>query len=134
VAATWPAYYHRRVPKPIVVGVDDDRRVRESLESLIASAGYAALVFASADEFLRSGQVADADCVIADVRMPGIDGVELLRRLRIERPYLPVIFISAHYEDHVRRQALEGGAIDFLYKPFDAADLLSAIDRALRKQ
>src|SRR6202167_6052323 len=117
--------------KQIVVGVDDDFRVRESIESLVESAGYAPLVFSSGEEFLRSGFLAGATCLITDVRMPGMDGIELQRRIRLERPELPVIFISAHYDDETRRRALGGGAIDFLNKPFDAAHLLEAIQAAL---
>ena len=120
--------------KSIVVGVDDDPRVRQSIESLVESAGYAPLVFSSAEEFLRSGTLAGAACVIADVRMPGIDGIELQRRIRVERPQLPIIFISAHYEDDVRQRAIGGGAMDVLNKPFDADDLLGAIGRALAEQ
>ncbi len=119
------------VAKHIVVGVDDDFRVRESIESLVESAGYAPLVFPSAEEFLQSGTLAGATCLITDVRMPGMDGIELQRRIRLERPELPVIFISAHYDDATRRRALGGGAVDFLNKPFDAAHLLEAIQTAL---
>jgi len=115
--------------KHLVVGVDDDYRVRESIESLVESAGYEALVFSSAEEFLRSGALARATCVVTDVRMPGMDGIELQRRLRRERPELPVIFISAHSE--TRQRALDEGAVVFLYKPFDAADLLGAIQSAV---
>src|SRR5271165_4717585 len=100
--------------KHLVVGVDDDYRVRESIESLVESAGYEALVFSSAEEFLRSGTLARAICVVTDVRMPGMDGIELQRRLRRERPELPVIFISAHSE--TRQRALDEGAVVFLYK------------------
>jgi FixJ family two-component response regulator len=117
--------------KQIVVGVDDDFRVRESIESLVESAGYAPLVFPSAEEFLRSGILAGATCLITDVRMPGMDGIELQRRIRLERPEMPIIFISAHYDDETRQRALGGGAVDFLYKPFDAAHLLEAIQTAL---
>lgn len=117
--------------KHIVVGVDDDFRVRESIESLVESAGYAPLVFSSAEEFLRSGMLAGATCLITDVRMPGMDGIELQRRIRLERPKLPVIFISAHFDDETRQRALGGGAIEFMYKPFDAAHLLEAIQAAL---
>jgi FixJ family two-component response regulator len=116
----------------IVVGVDDDFRVRESIESLVESAGYGALVFASAEEFLKSGYLAEMICLVTDVRMPGMDGIELQRRVRLERPELPVIFISAHQNDEARQRALEGGAVAFLYKPFDAAELLGAIQAALR--
>ena len=115
----------------IVVGVDDDFRVRESIQSLTESAGYTALVFSSAEEFLRSGALAGTICLVTDVRMPGMDGIELQRRVRLERPELPVIFISAHYDDETRRRALDGGAVAFLYKPFDAAELLGAIQTAL---
>ena len=120
--------------KSIVVGVDDDPRVRQSIESLVESAGYAPLVFSSAQEFLQSGTLAGAACVIADVRMPGMDGIELQRRIRVERPQLPIIFISAYYEDGVRQRAIGGGAMDVLNKPFDADDLLGAIGRALAEQ
>ena len=120
-------------PIDIVVGVDDDFRVRESIESLVESAGYAALVFASAEEFLKSGALAEAICLVTDVRMPGMDGIELQRHVRLGRPELPVIFISAHQDEEARQRALDGGAIAFLYKPFDAAELLEAIQTALNR-
>jgi len=116
---------------PVVAAVDDDFRVRESIESLLESAGYAPVVFSSAEEFLRSGTLAAATCVITDVRMPGIDGIELQRRIRIERPTLPVILISAHYDPEIRQMAIDEGATDFLYKPFDATDLLKTLQLAL---
>jgi FixJ family two-component response regulator len=118
---------------PIVAAVDDDFRVRESIKSLLESAGYAPLTFSSAEEFLQSGALATATCVISDVRMPGMDGIELQRRIRVERPTLPVILISAHYNAEVRQTAIDEGAVDVLYKPFDAADLLKIIQSALTK-
>src|SRR6266404_9324648 len=121
------------VAKHVVVGVDDDFRVRESIESLVESAGFATLVFSSAEAFLQSGRLAEATCLITDVRMPGMDGIELQRRVRLERPKLPVIFISAHHDDEIRQRAFDGGAVEFMYKPFDAADLLRAIDRGLNR-
>jgi len=121
------------VPIHIVVAVDDDFRVRESLQSLIESAGYEPVVFSSAEEFLQSGTLTAATCVITDVRMPGIDGIELQRRIKLERPDLPVIFISAHNHAEIRQKALDDGAFDFLFKPFNAADLLEAIQSALAK-
>jgi FixJ family two-component response regulator len=121
------------VPIHIVVAVDDDFRVRESLESLIESAGYEPVVFPSAEEFLQSGTLTAATCVITDVRMPGIDGIELQRRIKLERPELPVIFISAHNHAEIRQKALDDGAFDFLFKPFNAADLLEVIQAALAK-
>jgi len=117
--------------KHVVVAVDDDFRVRESIESLVESAGYAPLIFSSAEEFLQSGTLVGAMCLITDVRMPGINGIELQRRIRIERPKLPVIFISAHNDDETRQRALDEGAASFLYKPFDAGELLEAIRVAL---
>jgi FixJ family two-component response regulator len=116
---------------PIVAAVDDDFRVRESIKSLLESAGYSPRMFSSAEEFLQSGTLAEATCVIADVRMPGMDGIELQRRVRLERPRLPVILISAHYNAEVRQTAIDEGVVDFLYKPFDATDLLKTIQSAL---
>lgn len=118
---------------PIVAAVDDDFRVRESIESLLQSAGYAAVLFSSAEEFLGSGTLAVATCVIADVRMPGMDGMALQRCIRIERPTLPVILISAHYDADIRQTAIDKGAAAFLFKPFDATDLLKIIPAALTK-
>ena len=118
---------------PIVAAVDDDFRVRESMKSLLESAGYAPVVFSSAEEFLESGTLAAATCVITDVRMPGMDGIELQRRIRIERPALPVILISARSNAEVRETAIEEGAVAFLYKPFDATNLLTIVQSALTK-
>ena len=115
----------------VVVAIDDDFRIRESIESLVESAGYAPKVFSTAEDFLGSGSLAVAACVITDVRMPGMDGLELQRRMRLERPTLPVIFISAHDSAETRRTALSEGALSFLHKPFDAADLLEKIHAAL---
>lgn len=118
---------------PLVVAVDDDFRVRESMQSLFESAGYNLALFASADEFLTSGMLAEAACVITDVRMPGTDGFELQRRIRGRRPVLPVIFITAHVSDEARQRAIAEGAVAFLYKPFDAAELLEVVQGALSR-
>ena len=115
----------------IVAGVDDDYGVRESLRNLMESAGYAPEVFPSGEDFLQSGILASASCLITDVRMPGMDGIELQRRVRLERPDLPVIFISAHNDKKTRQRALNGGAIDFLYKPFDGVNLLESVCKAV---
>jgi|SRR5579871_3954135 len=120
-----------QIERHIVVTVDDDRRMRQSLESLIESAGYAPLMFSSAEEFLRSGSLAKASCVITDVGMPGMDGFELQRRIRLERPQLPVILISGLDGVESRERALGNGAIEFLYKPFDVLGLLGIIRAAL---
>ena len=118
---------------PFIAAVDDDFRIRESMASLLESAGYAPLVFSSAEDFLLSGALATAMCVITDVRMPGMNGIELQRRIRRERPRLPVILISAHHDAEVRQTAIHEGAVDVLYKPFDATDLLTIIQSVLTK-
>jgi len=114
----------------VVATVDDDRRVRESVQSVLESAGYTAVAFESAETFLMSGALSSVTCVIADVRLPGMDGTELQRRIRQERRQLPVIFITAHDDDDVRRQALRDGAVAFLVKPFDGGDLLAYVAQA----
>jgi FixJ family two-component response regulator len=119
--------------KPIVAVVDDDPRVRESLESLIASAGLTACVFSCAEDFLRGGHLAAAGCLITDVRMPGMDGVALQRQVRGVRPELPIIFITALHDDELERGALAEGAAGFLRKPFDARELLRVTRAALSK-
>src|SRR5262245_8058364 len=115
----------------IVVGVDDDIRIREAIESLVESAGFTSIVFPSAEEFLQSGKVLDAGCLITDVRMGGIDGLELQHIVKSDRPQFPVIFISGHYDEEVRKTAFEGGALAFMYKPFDQGDLLAAVNEAM---
>jgi FixJ family two-component response regulator len=115
----------------IVVGVDDDIRIREAIESLVESAGFTSLVFPSAEEFLQSGKLSEASCLITDVRMDGINGLELQSRVRCDRPQLPIIFISGHHDDEVQRKAVEDGAFAFMYKPFDPVDLLAAVIQAM---
>jgi FixJ family two-component response regulator len=118
----------------IVVVVDDDFRVRQSLGCLLESAGYEPVVFSSAEELLQSGKLTAATCVITDVRMPGMDGIELHRHIKREHPTLPVVFITAHnVSDEIRLKVLEHGAVDFLYKPFDAADLFERVQAAPAK-
>jgi FixJ family two-component response regulator len=119
------------VTEPVIVGVDDDIRIRESIARLARSAGYAALMFASAEAVLASGTLGQAGCLISDVRMPGMDGLELQRRVRVECPKLPVILISAHTDEQVRQRALREGAVAFLYKPFDGEELLRVIETAV---
>jgi FixJ family two-component response regulator len=119
--------------KPIVAIVDDDPRIRESLESLIESADLKARVFSLAEDFLRGDLLAETSCLITDVRMPKMDGLELQRRVRLERPELPVIFITAHHEDKIEQCAYAQGAAFFVRKPFDADELLRAIKLAVSK-
>ena len=121
------------IAKPIVAVVDDDPRVRESLESLIESAGLRARVFSHAEDFLQGEHLAGTSCLITDVRMQGMDGVDLQRRVRLTRPDLPVIFITGHHEDDVEQRALAEGAVFFIRKPFDGGELLRATRLALGK-
>ena len=114
----------------VVAAVDDDRRVLESVQSVLESAGYETVTFESAEAFLLSGALLLVTCVIADVRLPGMNGTELQRWIRHERRQLPVILITAHDDDDVRQQALRDGAVAFLVKPFDGGDLLEHVARA----
>jgi FixJ family two-component response regulator len=117
--------------QPIVAVVDDDPRIRESLESLIESAGMKVRAFSLAQDFLDGDFLAGANCLLTDVRMPGMDGLDLQRRIRLERPELPVIFITAHYDDKIEQCAFAQGAAFFVRKPLDPAELLRAIKFAL---
>ena len=115
--------------------VDDDDSVRESLESLLRSVGFAVKVFASAEAFLNSDHLRDTDCLILDVRMPGMNGIELHRHLAASHCEMPVIFITAHGSDEeVRTRALRGGAVDYLVKPFSEETLLNAVHAALSRR
>jgi FixJ family two-component response regulator len=119
---------------PLISIVDDDDSVRESLSGLIRSVGFGALVFASAEEFLNSNHLSDTDCLILDVRMPGMNGLELQRRLAASHMSIPVIFITAHGDEEARVRALNGGAVEYLLKPFSEEALLKAIDTALKSK
>jgi len=115
-----------------VAVVDDDLSVRESLQSLIRSAGLGVQVFASAEQFLTLPDPSGANCLILDVRMPGMSGTELHRHLLSKGYKIPVIFITAHASDQeTREQALSDGALAYLIKPFHKSELLDAIFRAL---
>jgi len=111
--------------------VDDDASVRAATNRLVRSLGYVAFTFASADEFLRSPQLRDSSCVIADVQMPGMSGVDLQRHLRAQGCRLPIIFITAFPDESVRARALDAGAVCFLTKPFDGPTLIKYLDAAL---
>ena len=117
---------------PLISVVDDDRSVRESLARLIRSVGFSVRVFESAEEFLSSGRDGHTDCVLLDIRMPGMSGLELQRELSASDRDLSVIFITAHgSDDEVRGRALEAGAVDYLLKPLREEEVLKAIDAAL---
>ncbi|MGE5844394.1 MAG: response regulator transcription factor [Syntrophaceae bacterium] len=117
--------------KPIVFIVDDDSSVRRSLERLIQSVGLAAKSFASAKEFLQSGHGEETGCLVLDVRMPEVSGLELQGKMSSAGILLPIIFISGHSTVPMSVRAMKAGALDFLQKPFDEQDLLEAIYRAI---
>jgi len=122
------------LPKVALISiVDDDESVRVALKSLIGSVGLRAEVFASAEEFLHSRLLSETDCLIADVRMPGMSGLELQDRLKGDNSPIPIIFISAHDDGDARVRGLQAGAIDFLQKPFSEDSLLRAIGISLDK-
>jgi FixJ family two-component response regulator len=109
--------------------VDDDAWARRGLGDLIQSLGYRARTFASAEEFVASGSVDDSSCLITDLHMPGLSGLDLQNRLRHEGHSIPVIILTAYPEEHYRAQALAGGAACFLEKPLDEAALLACLAR-----
>ena len=112
--------------------IDDDASVRVATHRLVRSLGHIAHTFASADDFLRSSQLNDTACVIADVHMPGMSGIELQNLLKTQGHRLPIIFITAFPEESVRAKALEAGAACFLSKPFDAQILIKHLDAAMK--
>ena len=116
---------------PLISVIDDDDSVRESLQGLIRSVGFAVEVFASAEEFLQSDHLHQTHCLILDVRMPGMNGLELQRELADTHCEIPVIFITAHGNESARTQALKNGAVDYLCKPFSEDALLNAIRSTL---
>jgi FixJ family two-component response regulator len=119
---------------PLISVVDDDDSVRESLRGLLRSVRFGVEVFASAEEFLGSDRGHETDCLILDVRMPGMSGLELQRRLLASQLGIPIVFISAHGDEGLRSQALRGGAVDYLLKPFSEEALLNAVQKALRPE
>ena len=116
----------------LVAVIDDDHAVRESSESLIRSAGFAVRAFDSAEQFLNSPYLRKAACLVLDVRMPGMSGPELRRKLLSEGYEVPVIFITAAADEEAKARELTNGAVAYLTKPFDEQELLPAIDRALK--
>ena len=119
------------IETPVVSIVDDDESIRQALDGLLRSAGLAAAAFGSVEEFLRSEQLATTGCLILDLRMPGIDGLQLQQWLRAEGHRVPIIVLTAHGDDGARNRALAAGALAFLCKPFDADVLLGAVGAAL---
>lgn len=114
--------------------VDDDEMLRESLPDLLRECGFAARAFSSGPEFLSSDYVDETGCLILDVAMPGMSGLDLQKELKRRGQAIPIIFITAQRDDDVRKQALKQGALKVLYKPFSDGDLLAAVDAALERE
>ena len=115
----------------VIAIVDDDAAVRVALEGLLRSAGLSARAFDSAETFIDSGQQFQTGCLIADIRMPGMSGLELQAKLNSEQCRIPIIFITAHGDAQMRMQALRAGAVEFLAKPFNDVVLLETVRAAL---
>jgi FixJ family two-component response regulator len=115
----------------MVAIVDDDDSIRGALQGLLKAVGLAAQAFASAEEFLKSGQQRQAGCLIADIRMSGMSGLELQAQLNAEKCRIPIIFITAHGDEKMRMQALRAGAVEFMAKPFNDEALLDSVRAAL---
>ena len=117
--------------KPAISIVDDDESVREALTGLISSAGYVADAFPSAERFLRSDRLNNTACLIVDMQMPGLTGLELHGHLAASGNPIPTILITAHPDERVRIRALKAGVIAYLIKPFDDGELLACVNSAL---
>jgi FixJ family two-component response regulator len=111
--------------------VDDDESIRESTKGFVRSLGYQAATFASAEEFLRSDSVSSTSCLITDVQMPGLSGIELQRGLIAQGVQMPTIFITAFPEEEARARAMKAGALGYLSKPFSEDSLLRCLSTAL---
>ena len=136
IARFWPTCYVQVMdiqgkPKLVAI-VDDDDSVRNALEGLLKAVDLPTKAFASAEEFLKSGQQRNTACLITDIRMPGMSGIELQATLNAERCRIPIIFITAHGDEKMRMQALRAGAVEFLAKPFDDETLLESVREALQ--
>jgi FixJ family two-component response regulator len=117
---------------PTVVVVDDDPSIRKSLARLVRSAGLDVQTFASADDFLNSHRRTHPSCLVLDIRMPGMSGLDLQERLASD-PTLPIVFITGHGDVPMSVRAMKGGAVDFLQKPFDERELLAAVRQACER-
>jgi FixJ family two-component response regulator len=117
----------------VIAVVDDDEMVRTGLERLLRTSGYPVSAFASAEEFLASGRLQECHCLIADIRMPGMSGLDLQSRLNEDGHAIPIIFITAHGDEKMRIRAMRSGAAAFLAKPFDRAVLLERVRACLER-
>jgi FixJ family two-component response regulator len=121
------------MPEPLLVSIiDDDESVRESLPDLLKELGYSVQAFSSAEEFLESDCVVLTSCLILDLSMPGMSGSDLQRELGLRRQQIPIVFITAHGDEPIRRRLIQQGAAECLFKPFSDIALRNALDKALR--
>jgi FixJ family two-component response regulator len=116
---------------PTISIVDDDESMRCAVKSLVTSLGFAACTFASAEEFLQSPRLDDTACLITDLQMPGLSGIELQKSLLAQDRHIPIIFMTAFPEERMRTRAMEAGALGFLSKPFESQTLITLIDKAI---
>ena len=120
------------INRSLVSVVDDDESVRESLPDLLREFGFAAQAFSSAEEFLASDCVGQTECLILDIAMPGMSGLDLQQELSLRRQEIPIVFITAMADETVRPRVLERGAVECLFKPFSETALLGALKVAFR--
>jgi FixJ family two-component response regulator len=119
------------ISRPLISVVDDDESVRESLPDLLKEFGFDAQTFSSAEEFLASEALAGTNCLVLDVAMPGMTGPDLQRELKLREQSIPIVFITAKRDATTRPNLIAAGAVDCLFKPFEAMDLLTALNTAL---
>jgi len=119
-------------PTPFIACVEDDLHVSEAIKGLLEAYGFTVEAFASAEDFLDSADLDRATCAILDMRLPGMNGLDLQQRLIARPTPMPIVFVSAHEEAAMRAMALRSGAIAFLKKPFDNSTLLDALNRSIR--
>lgn len=119
---------------PIIAVVDDDQAIREAMDDFIMSFGYESRLFASAEEFLDAHTQAQIDCIVVDVKMPGLSGIELQSELNRRGGHPPMIFVTSYADDRTRNAALSGGAFAFLRKPVNIGNLMECLESALARQ
>ncbi len=117
----------------VITIIDDDASVRQATARLVRSLGYRADVFASAEEYLQSGRVRETSCLIADLHMPGMNGADLQDRLTAEGYRVPIVFMTAYFEEKTRDRVMQAGALGFLRKPFDNASLVKHLEMAFKE-
>jgi FixJ family two-component response regulator len=115
---------------PLIAIIDDDEIAREATLSLVASLGYQTATFASAEEFLQSEQVHDVACIVSDLHMPGLSGIDLQDRLIAHGYHIPIIFITGHPDDGARARAMKAGAVGFMSKPYNVELLVGCLREA----